>query len=157
MNMGGVEDAFAHAYLTCDKTYLENAKARNDAAALFAGTCAVGVFVDCATNTVCCSNLGDSRCVVGLFEDGDLKTVDMSSDHQAQDPREAARIKAEHPNDPTALVHMSEDDDDWRVKGICAFTRSIGDTQMKDKAAATIYNSCVLLDIVVTMALTDAG
>ena len=25
---------------------------------------------------------------------------------------------------------------DWRVKGICAFTRSIGDCQMKDPAAA---------------------
>ena len=38
---------------------------------------------------------------------------------------------------------MSEEDDDWRVKAICAFTRSIGDLQMKDKAASTLYNSYV--------------
>ena len=28
-----------------------------------------------------------------------------------------------------------------RVKGICAFTRSIGDCQMKDPAAAALFNS----------------
>ena len=28
-----------------------------------------------------------------------------------------------------------------RVKQICAFTRSIGDCQMKDKGAATVYNT----------------
>jgi Ca2+-binding EF-hand superfamily protein/serine/threonine protein phosphatase PrpC len=39
------------------------------------------------------------------------------------------------------LVQMSKDDEDWRVKGVCAFTRSIGDCQMKDKTAASLYNS----------------
>lgn len=138
---GNVENAFAHAYKQTDETYLANAKARNDAAALFAGTCAVGCFIDLSSNNICCSNLGDSRAVVGLFENGELKTINLSEDHTAVCKGEIDRIKTDHPNDPTALVHMSEDDDDWRVKGICAFTRSIGDTQMKDKAAATIYNS----------------
>jgi glutathione S-transferase len=141
LNGGGVEEAFQHAYTTVDADYLADAKARNDPKSLFAGTCAVGVFIDYSQNLVCCSNLGDSRAVVGLYAEGDLQVVNMSEDHTAVNPGEIARIKAEHPNDPTALVQMSEDDDDWRVKGICAFSRSIGDTQMKDKAAATIYNS----------------
>ena len=38
-------------------------------------------------------------------------------------------------------VQMSEEEDDWRVKLICAFTRSIGDCQMKDKTASTLYNT----------------
>ena len=136
-----VEESWAYAYKQTDDTYLTNAKRANDAAALFAGTCAVGCFIDFSSNTVSCSNLGDSRCVVGLFEDDQLKTIDLSSDHAACHESEKQRVQAEHPRDPTALVQMSEDDDDWRVKGICAFTRSIGDTQMKDKAAATLYNS----------------
>ena len=136
-----VEESFKYAYKQTDDTYLATAKKNNDASALFAGTCAVGAFIDFSTNTVCCSNLGDSRCVVGLYEDGTLKTINMSEDHAACHAREKKRVQDEHPRDPTALVQMSEDDDDWRVKGICAFTRSLGDTQMKDKAAATLYNS----------------
>ena len=136
-----VEDSFKYAYQKTDDTYLATAKKNNDAAALFAGTCAVGAFIDFSSNTVCCSNLGDSRCVVGLYDSGTLQTINLSEDHAACHAREKKRVQDEHPRDPTALVQMSEDDDDWRVKGICAFTRSIGDTQMKDKAAATLYNS----------------
>jgi hypothetical protein len=107
MHGGQVAESFQYAYRQTDETYLADAKARNDAGALFAGTCAVGCFVDCSSNTVCCSNLGDSRAVIGKFEDGELKTIPLSEDHSAHQPGESERIKSEHPNDPTALVHMS--------------------------------------------------
>jgi Ca2+-binding EF-hand superfamily protein/serine/threonine protein phosphatase PrpC len=95
------------------------------------------------------SNLGDSRAVVGLFsrssradhEGSQLITIPMSKDHTAADEDERSRVEREHPNDPTCVVKMSDDDDDWRVKQIAAFTRSIGDCQMKDKAASTLYNT----------------
>jgi Ca2+-binding EF-hand superfamily protein len=70
-----------------------------------------------------------------------VKTLPLSRDHTASYESERAQVQADHPKDPTAVVKMSEDDDDWRVKAIAAFTRSIGDTQLKDKAAATLYNS----------------
>jgi serine/threonine protein phosphatase PrpC len=107
-----VEESFKYAYKQTDDTYLATAKKNNDAAALFAGTCAVGAFIDFSTNTVCCSNLGDSRCVVGLYEGGTLQTINMSEDHAACHAREKKRVQDEHPRDPTALVQMSEDDDD---------------------------------------------
>ena len=72
---------------------------------------------------------------------GALSTHNLSEDHAAWDAAEMERIRTDHPSDPNVLVQMSEDDEDWRVKGICAFTRSIGDCQMKDKTAASLYNS----------------
>ena len=89
-----------------------------------------------------------SRCVAGLFKVGadgaaELACVELSDDHTASDPAERERCQAEHPSDPRCLIQMSEDDDDWRVKAICAFTRSLGDCQMKDKGASTLYNTYV--------------
>ena len=57
---------------------------------------------------------------------------------------EKARIREEHPGDHEAIVNCGGDDgseNDLRVKGVCAFTRSLGDFQLKDAAAATVYNS----------------
>lgn len=87
------------------------------------------------------SNLGDSRAVLGVFGEKEILTIPMSKDHTAADDDERKRVEDTHPKDPTCVVQMSEDDDDWRVKQICAFTRSIGDCQMKDKAASTLYNT----------------
>ena len=128
------------AYAKVDEGYLKQSTEKNDAAALFAGTCAVGCLVDLSTLSASCSNLGDSRCVVGLFEGEELTCHALSEDHAATDQMEAARVRADHPGDEEVLIDRY-DDDDWRVKGICAFTRSIGDCQMKDKAAASLYNS----------------
>ena len=162
----GVQDAFAYSYITTDgcvplalpalapaprpqtrvtrvrapnSEYLEHAG--TDPAMLFAGTCAVGSYIDLNTKTVCVSNLGDSRAVIGMFKGKELVTLPMSSDHTAADVAERTRVQDAHPKDPTCVVQMSEDDDDWRVKQICAFTRSIGDCQMKDKTASTLYNT----------------
>ena len=135
----GVQDAFAYSYIVTDGEYLKHAGA--DPVALFAGTCAVGAYIDLTTKTVSVSNLGDSRAVLGLFKGNELQCIPMSSDHTAADEDEMARVVAAHPNDPGCVVQMSEEEDDWRVKQICAFTRSIGDCQMKDKGASTLYNT----------------
>jgi len=143
----GVQDAFAYSYITTDGEYL--VQAGSEPSQLFAGTCAVGSYIDLNSKTISVSNLGDSRAVVGLFsrssrgnhEDSQLVTIPMSKDHTAADDVERSRVESEHPNDPTCVVKMSEDDDDWRVKQIAAFTRSIGDCQMKDKGASTLYNT----------------
>lgn len=37
---------------------------------------------------------------------------------------------------------MNEGGDNWRVKNICAFTRSIGDCMMKRPNAAYWFNNC---------------
>lgn len=135
----GVQDAFAYSYITTDGAYLEHAG--TDPAFLFAGSCAVGAYVDLKTQTIGVSNLGDSRAVLGVFGEKEIVTIPMSKDHTAADDDERKRVEDAHPKDPTCVVQMSEDDDDWRVKQICAFTRSIGDCQMKDKAASTLYNT----------------
>ena len=101
----------------------------------------MGAYVDLKTQTVGVSNLGDSRAVLGVFGEKEIITIPMSKDHTAADDDERKRVEDDHPKDPTCVVQMSEDDDDWRVKQICAFTRSIGDCQMKDKAASTLYNT----------------
>lgn len=134
-----MQDAFAYSYITTDGEYL--AHAGTDPAALFAGTCAVGAYIDLKTQTIGVSNLGDSRAVVGVFGEKEIRTIPMSEDHTAADDDERKRVEDAHPKDPTCVVQMSEDDDDWRVKQICAFTRSIGDCQMKDKTASTLYNT----------------
>jgi hypothetical protein len=41
--------------------------AGDDPKRLFAGSCAVGTFIDLRSKLVSCSNLGDSRAVAGLF------------------------------------------------------------------------------------------
>ena len=77
-----------------DEGYLKQSTEKNDAAALFAGTCAVGCLVDLSTLSASCSNLGDSRCVVGMFEGEELKCHALSADHAATDQMEAARVRA---------------------------------------------------------------
>jgi len=128
-----VSDAFALAYRQTDKEYLQYARARNDPAALFAGTCAVACYVNTESGIVTCGNLGDSRAVAGIFEDGKLRVVQLSSDHSAANAIEQDRVRREHPHDRNVVVDICEEDDedpDWRVKKICAFTRSIGDLQV---------------------------
>ena len=76
-----VQAAFETAYLNTDRGYL--AENGSDPMALFAGTCAVAAYVDLARSTVCVSNLGDSRAVIGSYDSGTLQTVHMSEDHTA--------------------------------------------------------------------------
>lgn len=85
----GVQDAFAYSYIATDGEYLEHAG--SDPSHLFAGTCAVGAYVDLATRSVSVSNLGDSRAVIGLFKGNELVCVPMSDDHTAADVAEKSR------------------------------------------------------------------
>ena len=41
---------------------------------------------------------------------------------------------------PQVVQQMSDDPSDMRVKGICAFTRSLGDLQLKHKGVAMLHN-----------------
>ena len=68
---------------------------------------------------------------------------------------ECARIMLEHPEAPSPDAHAADqaaifsknriapviDVESERVKGICAFTRSVGDCQMKTREAAELWNS----------------
>ena len=72
-------------------------------------------------------NLGDSRAVLGRYRAGQLRTLPLSRDHSVTNAEECERLAQEHPDAEPLIDPKTE-----RVKGICAFTRSIGDFQMKD-------------------------
>jgi serine/threonine protein phosphatase PrpC len=87
-------------------------------------------------------NLGDSRAVLGKYRGGQLRTLPLSRDHSVNDSEECERLAQEHEGIAGAeKVTPLIDPKTERVKGICAFTRSIGDFQMKDQGAAEIWNS----------------
>eukprot|EP00977_Amphora_coffeiformis_P018732 scaffold6679_cov144-Amphora_coffeaeformis.AAC.8 len=142
-----IPEAFTQAYQKTDQGYLEYARLQTkDRSALFAGSCAIACHVDFQAKTVTCANLGDSRAVMAVVdEQGNLTSVvPLSTDHTTENPDEQARLQREHPDDKRLIVNCEPDEDeppDWRVKGIAAFTRSLGDTQLKDKASAAVYNS----------------
>ena len=141
-----ITQSFQFAYTQTDRAYFEYARQINKPNVFFAGTCAVGCFVDIKTGKVTCANLGDSRAVMGLYkEDGEkVKTVPLSVDHSAGNLLEQTRIRQEHPNDRDILVNDGDKEDpDWRVKKLAAFTRSIGDLHMKEKNTAALFNSYV--------------
>jgi len=146
-----ISEAFRMAYKKVDNEYLTYARALDVPRARFAGTCAIACYVDCATGQVTCGNLGDSRAVMGVYESGELRTVALSVDHSAHNRTEQERIRQLHPYDPEVVVDVAgydsddeePDDPDWRVKKICAFTRSLGDLHLKDKGSAALYNSYV--------------
>ena len=55
----------------------------------------------------------------------------------------AGTVLSPHPNlrgGPQVVQQMSDDPSDMRVKGICAFTRSLGDLQLKHKGVAMLHN-----------------
>lgn len=145
----GLREPFECAYHDTDRAFFQEAKRKvrqreAKGSYLFAGTCAVGAYCDLATRKVSVSNLGDSRAVIGLYEPTGLRTVVMSHDQTASDSAEIRRLKVDFPTDETILINkgrgVSPEDSDWRVKGICQFTRSIGDFQMKERSIATVYN-----------------
>ena len=102
--------------------------------------------LDQGSNTVTVSNLGDSRCVLGSTrpDSGFLEAIEMSVDHSATTDKERLRVRMEHPNDPSAISERWDDyveEYAWFVKNRARFTRSIGDSCMKDKECAEFYNA----------------
>uniref|UniRef100_A0A7S3P4Y0 Calmodulin n=1 Tax=Amphora coffeiformis TaxID=265554 RepID=A0A7S3P4Y0_9STRA len=146
--------SFAKAYFKTNKDYYHFARALNHRDTFFAGTCAVACFIDLTQQKLWCSNLGDSRAVMGTFrDDGTLHTEALSVDHTAASLIERQRIQEAHPHDEEVVLDMtqfyegSDEDDsyeeppDWRVKKVAAFTRSIGDLQLKEKNTSALFNS----------------
>ena len=97
------------------------------------------------TGLVTCANLGDSRAVMGVYQNGKVKTVPLSVDHSADSLLEQTRLRNEHPDDADVVVDMDDSgsDPDWRVKRLAAFTRSIGDLHLKEKNTSALFNSYV--------------
>jgi serine/threonine protein phosphatase PrpC len=147
------ESAFKFAYGETDRQYLEHAREQAETVVgrptdLFAGSCAVGAYVDFSSGMIYVSNLGDSRAVFGAAtgDGGRTETIPLSWDHACEHEGERTRVCEEHPGERPydVVINCGGDDgypDDYRVKGVCSFTRSIGDFQMKDKEAAATYNS----------------
>jgi len=112
---------------------------------LGAGSCAIVAHLNKGSNMITVSNLGDSRCVLGSVrsDSGYLEAVDMSTDHSATTDKERLRVRMEHPDDPTAIQERWDDfveEYAWFVKNRARFTRSIGDSCMKDVDIAQFYN-----------------
>lgn len=146
--------AFKKCFQKQDKDYYTYLRSRNKQDAFFAGTCAVACFLDLTREKLWCANLGDSRAVMGVFRDnGRLDTKPLSVDHTAASVIERQRIQSLFPDDPRVVTDLSQDyeasdEDDswvpppeWRVKKLAAFTRSIGDLQLKEKNTSALFNS----------------
>jgi len=136
--------AFERAWKALDETYIQECLDNPRRAGLFAGSCAVAMYFDCAQQCIWVANLGDSRAVLGhVQEDGWVETVPLTTDHSASEGKERHRVLEEHPHDATCV---KEEWDEFLeiyvhlVKNICMFTRSIGDAYMKKKEVAELYN-----------------
>lgn len=158
-----IPTALKQAFLRTNREYYQYARTQNERQAYFAGTCAVACFLDLSDDTgavtTYTANLGDSRAVMGTLQPtGVWQTRALSVDHTADNLLERQRIQALHPHDPHVVADLSklhnnhdESDEvsqpapleppDWRVKKMAAFTRSIGDLQLKEKNTSALFNS----------------
>jgi serine/threonine protein phosphatase PrpC len=141
---GDVAAAFKSSYVKTDEDYIKTGRERQDPSMLLTGTCAVGAYVDLAQRKVTVGNLGDSRAVLGVYSDGFVQAIDMSTDHSATTDAEKYRLRNENPMDADIIVEQFDEwkeDYDCVVKSVTRFTRSIGDAHMKDKTCAKLFNS----------------
>ncbi|XP_014483072.1 PREDICTED: protein phosphatase 1L [Dinoponera quadriceps] len=102
--------------LTVDKLLVEAAKKNMDVA----GTTALIALLE--DNKLIVANVGDSR---GIMCDGKGNAIPLSFDHKPQQEREKRRI-----NKAGGLVTFNGV---WRVAGILATSRALGDYPLKDK------------------------
>ena len=141
----GIDQALKTAFAKTDEGYLQYARLQTkDPGALFAGTCALACYIDLRTGCITCANAGDSRAVAAVVNQDQVQVVPLSTDHTTDNANEQARCKRAHPHDTRLFVNTEPDPSepaDWRLKGIAAFTRSLGDTHLKDKASAALFNS----------------
>lgn len=107
------EAALAAAYKRCDDEWLKKANRHgwDD------GTTAVSVLIKDYSFWV--ANTGDSRCVLSCKG----KAVDMSHDHKPARKDEKQRVEALGGR----IIHYGT----WRVEGVLAVTRAIGDRRLK--------------------------
>ncbi|KAL1744581.1 phosphatase 2C-like domain-containing protein [Schizophyllum fasciatum] len=88
------------------------------------GATALVAFIDRAKRNVWVASLGDSEAVLGRTIGDDLQVLFHSDLHSTNNPSEAARLQAEHPDEPPVIY-------DGRVLGRLPLTRALGDFQLK--------------------------
>mmetsp|Transcript_20937 Transcript_20937/g.54072 ORF Transcript_20937/g.54072 Transcript_20937/m.54072 type:complete len:424 (+) Transcript_20937:19-1290(+) len=143
-----VSKALKIAFKDADEQYISRARKGNPVReGLYAGSCAVVVYVDLKDKTVYCGNLGDSRAVLGQVDKtGWAQAMPLSTDHSAGTGSERHRARMLHPRDENIVV---EDWDEYLdiyvylVKNCCMFTRSVGDAYMKIPEVSMMYNQLV--------------
>jgi len=146
--------ALAHSFLETDACWLKivkshmAAKHRDTWNEVTVGSCAVAAVFDKDQQRLVVANLGDSRCVVGSIcsDSGILEAVEMSKDHSATTDSERLRIRTEHASDPHVIKEQWDEiveEYAWFLKNRARFTRSIGDSCMKDVECARFYNERV--------------
>ncbi|KAK3072026.1 hypothetical protein LTR53_007573 [Teratosphaeriaceae sp. CCFEE 6253] len=102
------------------------------AAAAFSGSCALVAFFDPVQNVLRVANTGDSRAVLGRWDEREARYVarPLSVDQTGFNEKEAARIAQEHPGEDVV------DPKTGRVHGI-AVSREFGDARWKWPQEAT--------------------
>ncbi|XP_009405829.2 probable protein phosphatase 2C 38 [Musa acuminata AAA Group] len=90
--------------------------------------CLVGVI---SSGMLFVANVGDSRVVLGRFEEGigEVTAVQMCTEHNASFESVRNELRSLHPDDPNIVVLKNKV---WRVKGLIQVSRSIGDAYLKN-------------------------
>lgn len=152
--MKDIGKSLAHSFLEMDASWLKivkNHMAQKHASTwneVTAGSCAVAAVFDKKNQQLIVANLGDSRAVVGsICSDSQiLEAVEMSKDHSATTDTERLRVRTEHAQDPHVIKEQWDEiveEYAWFLKNRARFTRSIGDSCMKDVECARYYNDRV--------------
>lgn len=146
--------ALAHSFLETDACWLKivknhmASKHRDTWNEVTVGSCAVAAVFDKEKQCLYVGNLGDSRCVVGSIcsDSGILEAIEMSKDHSATTDSERLRVRTEHAQDPHVIKEQWDEiveEYAWFLKNRARFTRSLGDSCMKDVECARYYNDRV--------------
>lgn len=127
------------AFLNFDREIMENAaklvqslptaspEGLSAVAPAIAGSCALLAIFDPTTSTLRVANVGDSRAVLGRYDEsiGKYTCIKLSDDQTGFNKAEVARIIAEHPGEEKILDPKS-----GRLMGL-AVTRAFGDHRWK--------------------------
>lgn len=111
---------------------IEHSEALNTLLPALSGSCALLAFLDAGRNKLHVACTGDSRAVMGVWvpdndgKGGRWKVEALSEDQTGKNPKEVARIQAEHPDDEKNTVIAR-----GRVLGGLEPTRAFGDARYK--------------------------
>ena len=138
-NKADVLSVIKKAFLSVDQDIMDKAAAFLDnkpnsltegvsaVAPAIAGSCALLAMFDPKESILRVANVGDSRAVLGRYDEstGKYVTIKLSEDQTGFNEKEVARIKAEHPGEDQILDPKS-----GRLLGL-AVTRAFGDHRWK--------------------------
>jgi len=103
---------------------------RGDWSASLEGACSLIAHV--TPGRLLVGNLGDCRAVlIQEDDDGNLRAVQLTAEHNASRLPERTRILHEHPGEPEAVQYVAKSGS-WYVQGTLQVTRAIGDLFLKD-------------------------